>query len=82
MNKFIVTILFIVFALTGFAQRPEMFPSDSTGFFKEVDGYFKSTKKPEARKFLRKFEDVWFGGYYTDEERAKIYEVCIFINFI
>mgnify|MGYP006078335867 CR=1 FL=1 len=80
MNKFIVTILFIVFALTGFAQRPEMFPSDSTGFFKEVDGYFKSTKKPEARKFLRKFEDVWFGGYYTDEERAKIYEVCNKMN--
>lgn len=77
-------LFFFLFALllnfSGLAQRPEVFPEDSTEFFKVINDYFRSTKKPEARKFMKEFEDIWFGGNFSLEEQAKIYEVCNKMN--
>lgn len=78
--KFVFLFTFLLLGFSSFAQRPEVFPEDSTGFFKEMEDYFRSTKKPEARKFMKEFEDVWFGGFFIDEERAKVYEVCNKMN--
>ena len=78
--KLFLFVAILFFSANLMAQRPEVFTEDSTEFFKEMDDYFKSTKKPEARKFMKEFEEIWFGGAFEDNERAKVYEVCNKMN--
>lgn len=67
-------------AQEALAQRPEVFPEDSTAFFKEMEKYFRDTKKKEARQFMKEFEEIWFGGHFEDKERQKVYDVCNKMN--
>lgn len=84
MVKRLIFILFI-FHFSGLelkSQERLPFPKDSLGFFQRVEKMMKSdeNRKKEAKEFLEKFEVVWFGGFYDEDLRTKIYETCDKMN--
>ncbi|MCB0481148.1 MAG: hypothetical protein KDC83_06925 [Flavobacteriales bacterium] len=79
---FFFLIPFLFLSQWVIAQDRLPFPKDSLGFFERVEKMMKSedNRKKEAKEFLEKFEPVWFGGYFDDEIRQKIYETCDKMN--
>jgi len=57
------------------AQSPKEFPSDSIAFFESMSDFLVDSRK-EGKDFMKQFETVWYGGYFSESQRNGVYEVC------
>ncbi len=76
-NTFFKTVLIVLFIITSkslSAQTPDKFSSDSIAFFKEMDNYLSNARK-EGKGFMKQFEDVWYGGYFSEKQREGVYAI-------
>src|SRR6056300_54663 len=73
MKKYLFTFLITVFLLGGIkAQTPSSFPSDSIAFFETMEAYLLASRK-EGKTFMKQFETVWYGGYFSEQQRKGVY---------
>lgn len=74
---FLPLTLFIIF-ISVFqdlkAQTPVSFPKDSIEFFNTINAYISGARK-EGKGFMKQFEEVWYGGYFSDKQREGVYNV-------
>ncbi|UTW62222.1 hypothetical protein KFE98_19805 [bacterium SCSIO 12741] len=87
MNRILYSaIILLGLLLVGNAVEAQVdrlpIPRDSTEFFNRIEKMMNSdkTRKQDAKDFLEQFEPVWFGGYFDEEIRTKIYETCDRMN--
>jgi hypothetical protein len=73
--KSLLIVLFVVVPVDLKAQTPDKFTSDSTVFFDEMENYLSNSRK-EGKFFMKQFEAVWFGGYFSDKQREGVYAVA------
>jgi len=74
---FLKTLLIVVLIYTSgslSAQTPDKFSSDSVAFFDEMEDYLSNARK-EGKDFMKQFEVVWYGGYFSDKQRQGVYAV-------
>lgn len=76
MNRFYLTltISLFFFSNSSFAQKPNSFPTDSIGFFEVMEEYL-SEARDEGKDFMKQFEEIWFGGYFSEKEREGVYQM-------
>ncbi len=57
------------------------FSEDTTEFFKELKGYVENApnREVEAKKLMKSFEPVWFGGAFTDHQKKLVLKVSNFM---
>jgi hypothetical protein len=71
-----VTSLVFCFFLFGLssskAQTIKSFPSDSIEFFNAMETFLVESRK-EGKNFMKQFEDVWYGGYFSESQRKGVY---------
>lgn len=73
-TKVILAAFFILISLNISAQTPEKFSSDSVEFFNEMNSYLSNARK-EGKGFMKQFEEVWYGGYFSENQRKGVYAV-------
>jgi len=56
------------------AQTPDSFPQDSIAFFETMEDYLTNARK-DGKDFMKEFEEVWYGGYFTERQREGVYLV-------
>ncbi|MEQ8908916.1 MAG: hypothetical protein RIC95_06975 [Vicingaceae bacterium] len=56
------------------AQTPASFPSDSIAFFESMESFLVSSRK-EGKDFMKQFEEVWYGGYFSEQQREGVYAI-------
>lgn len=56
------------------AQSPKEFPRDSIEFFDVMNDYLSDARK-EGKDFMKQFEVVWYGGYFSEKQREGVYDV-------
>lgn len=54
------------------AQTPKNFPSDSIAFFESMEVFLVEARK-EGKDFMKQFEEVWYGGYFSEKQRQGVY---------
>ena len=71
-----ILILFITsfFASKLKAQTPIAFPKDSIEFYEVMDLYMSNARK-EGKDFMKQFKEVWYGGYFSEKQRAGVYAI-------
>lgn len=74
-SKSILSLLFILLSVQSQAQTPDKFSNDSIAFFNEMEGYLSSARK-EGKGFMKQFEEVWYGGYFSETQREGVYAVA------
>ena len=76
MNRIYLTLIlfFSLFSSISLAQKPNSFPTDSIGFFDVMEDFI-SGARDEGKSFMKQFEDIWFGGYFSETERQGVYEM-------
>lgn len=71
----LICLTFLAFFFSELkAQTPESFPSDSVEFFEVMQDYL-SDARSEGKDFMKEFEEIWYGGVFSDKEREGIYLV-------
>ncbi len=73
LSIFIVGLL-VLSSLSTKAQTPNQFSSDSIAFFNEMEAFLAGARK-EGKDFMKQFEEVWYGGYFSDKQRQGVYEI-------
>jgi len=79
LHKYLRTLsLSITLLLSGisYGQSRGSFPSDSTEFFKSMRDYLSNVRSKEGKDFMKQFESVWYGGYFTEEQRTEVYKTA------
>jgi len=74
---FLKSLLIVLFAITSTsstAQVPDKFSSDSIAFFDEMENHLSAARK-EGKGFMKQFEVVWYGGYFSEKQREGVYAV-------
>lgn len=77
-NKLILRTLILFFSVfylgiqTGNSQTIKSFPSDSIVFFNTMEAFLVESRK-EGKDFMKQFKEVWYGGYFSDNQRAGVY---------
>jgi len=56
------------------SQRLQSFPSDSVAFYETMTRFLEEARK-EGKAFMKEFEEVWYGGYFSEKQRQGVYEV-------
>jgi len=77
MYKFLVSVLLGALLLISNlmqAQRLKEFPADSIGYFETMRTFLEEARK-EGKPFMKEFEKVWYGGYFTENQRIGVYNV-------
>lgn len=74
LSKLLLPFLFLACFSTIQAQTPDKFSRDSTAFFEEMNAYLSSARK-EGKGFMKQFEEVWYGGYFSEKQREGVYTV-------
>ena len=54
------------------AQSVKSFPSDSIEFFNTMEAFLVDARK-EGKGFMKQFEEVWYGGYFSENQRKGVY---------
>lgn len=72
----VIVSLFLFFSngKKAFSQTPSSFPRDSIAFFETMEAFLVSSRK-EGKDFMKQFEVVWYGGYFTERQREGVYTV-------
>ncbi len=58
----------------AYSQTPTSFPKDSIEFFETMEAFLVSARK-EGKDFMKQFETVWYGGYFTERQREGVYVI-------
>jgi len=66
-------VLFVTYNQSK-AQSPKEFPRDSIEFFDVMNDYLSDARK-EGKDFMKQFEVVWYGGYFSEKQREGVYDV-------
>lgn len=77
MRKIIASLSVLILVLSSIkvqAQRLQEFPSDSVGYFETMTTFLEEARK-EGKPFMKEFEKVWYGGYFTESQREGVYYV-------
>ncbi|MEQ8623967.1 MAG: hypothetical protein RJQ00_03900 [Vicingaceae bacterium] len=74
LSKLLIFIFLAGFQLQVKAQTPNSFPKDSIEFFETMNDYLSDARK-EGKDFMKQFEAVWYGGYFSEKQREGVYEV-------
>ncbi len=61
-----------LFSITSKAQTPASFPTDSIAFFESMESFLVSSRK-EGKDFMKQFQEVWYGGYFSESQRQGVY---------
>ncbi|MBL4710461.1 MAG: hypothetical protein JKY48_18680 [Flavobacteriales bacterium] len=72
--RLIIPLVFVCCLSTVQAQTPDRFSRDSTAFFEEMDAYLSNARK-EGKGFMKQFQEVWYGGYFSEKQRQGVYSV-------
>lgn len=72
--KALLIAVFILISAKVSAQTPDKFSSDSIAFFNEMDDYLSAARK-EGKGFMKQFEVVWYGGYFSEKQREGVYAI-------
>ena len=75
LHKTLISAFVIILCHFSNAQTPEQFPTDSISFFETMNGFISGARK-EGKSFMKQFEEVWYGGYFSENQRKGVYEVC------
>ncbi|MEX2380415.1 MAG: hypothetical protein WD530_06710, partial [Vicingaceae bacterium] len=73
-KTFFLIILFSISVVQLKAQSPSEFPRDSIEFFESMEDYLTDARK-EGKDFMKQFEEVWYGGYFSEKQREGVYDV-------
>ncbi len=73
--KIFILIIFFLSNLELKAQTPSKFPTDSIEFFETMNSFMSGARK-EGKGFMKQFETVWYGGYFSEKQREGVYKVC------
>lgn len=73
--KILITVLCLFLVVKTKAQTPDKFPTDSIAFYETMDAFISGARK-EGRGFMKQFEKVWYGGYFSEKQREGVYKVC------
>lgn len=69
----IITLLVLLFNSTQVkSQSIKAFPTDSIEFFETMEAYLVEARK-EGKDFMKQFKDVWYGGYFSENQRQGVY---------
>ncbi len=71
--KIFLLLCFVSITTITYGQKNQDFPEDSLGFFESMETYLRNAR-PEGKSFMRQFRDVWYGGYFTESQRKRVYE--------
>jgi len=74
MKKLLIAIVFLSINWSLKAQTPLSFASDSIQFFNQMESFMSDARK-EGKDFMKQFKEVWYGGYFSDEQRRGVYMV-------
>ena len=76
MRKVLLSFLFVyvVGIYKGSAQGIKSFPSDSIQFFNQMETFLTDARK-EGKDFMKQFEEVWYGGYFSEAQRRGVYNI-------
>lgn len=70
----VLLILLIGLHKQANSQTPSNFPSDSIEFFESMESYLSDARK-EGKDFMKEFETVWYGGYFSERQREGVYSI-------
>lgn len=78
LNKVGLLLLLFCVPFIGVSQgdRPVKFTRDSIQFFEEMSKFMKDNRKDDAKDFVKYFEPLWYGGYFSNKVRTTVYETC------
>lgn len=69
-----LTIFFLITVVNLNAQQKvTSFATDSIQFIDDMTDYMMYSRSEEGKIFMKDFSYVWFGGYFTDEQREEVY---------
>jgi len=54
------------------SQSPKSFPQDSIEFFESMETFLSDARK-DGKDFMKEFEEVWYGGYFSERQREGVY---------
>jgi len=69
-----ITLMLLCFNQKAYSQAPTSFPSDSIEFFETMEVFLVNARK-EGKDFMKQFEAVWYGGYFTERQRQGVYTI-------
>ena len=75
--KKLAILLIVAISIIGNSTKikaQNAFPSDSIEFFNAMESYLTNARK-EGKDFMKQFETVWYGGYFTEEQRKGVYSI-------
>ncbi len=72
MRKVLLICLFLGSLFQVKSQTPASFPNDSIAFFEEMERFLVDSRK-EGKDFMKQFEEVWYGGYFSESQRQGVY---------
>ncbi len=73
-KKALLLFLLIGLGQTLKAQSPTSFPKDSIEFFNTMEAFLVNSRK-EGKDFMKQFQVVWYGGYFSESQREGVYAV-------
>ncbi|MCI5055445.1 MAG: hypothetical protein MRY83_05005, partial [Flavobacteriales bacterium] len=64
----------------GFSQTViKEFSHDSVKFYEEISTMLLEARKKDGKDLMKRFEPIWYGSKYSDEERTEIYKIANFM---
>jgi len=80
MKKYILSLLFSLFAISIFSQINKFSPIEEE-FIKELETFMESSfsKEKEVHQTSKEFIEVFMAGTYSAEQKKKIIETCNFM---
>lgn len=77
--RLFLAFAFLLLSATTQAQAPKSFSQDSIKFLEEMTAFMSNARKKETKEFMEQFEPIWYGGKFTEEQRAGVYSTCNFM---
>lgn len=71
----IVSILLLLNLFYLDIKSQTVFTADSVAFFEEMRTFLMNDRKDEGKAFMKEFEKVWYGGYFTENLRKGVYDM-------
>lgn len=83
MKRSLLLLAFLFSSFFGWTQILDLkaFTPDSTQYFEEMKDFFWSVdgRRKDAKEIIEAFEEVWYGGKFSDEERKSVYKTSNFM---
>lgn len=78
MKRLSLPVIFFLFSFlfafnqSANSQTIKSFPNDSIAFFEAMETFLVEARK-EGKDFMKQFEEVWYGGYFSEQQRKGVY---------